>query len=257
MLITQHQIITALAAFFWPFTRMTGVFLTAPILGNAILPIPFRVALCALLAGCLAAWAGPWPPFPNGMPTIACYALLQIAFGAGIGLVGQIIVSAIAGAGEVAGYALGTSFATLTAISSNTAPPVLYDIFYWTGLLVYFGLGGPFWTMEAVRHSFVDNPSGIPSANSLRDLYLYGGVILTSAVTLAMPVLAASLALNAVTGLANALAPQLNIFSVGFPLLFLGGIWILGTSIFFIEPTAVSLVHHGLAVLSVWSHHGG
>jgi flagellar biosynthesis protein FliR len=253
VLITEHQVMAALAAFFWPFTRLTGAFLTAPVLGNAVLPVPFRVALSALLAGCLAAWGGPWPPLPNDIPAIALYGFLQITFGAGIGLVGQIIVSAIASAGEVASYALGMNFATLTAVFTNTAPPVLYDVFYWIGLLVYLGLGGPFWIMEAVQHSFASNPLGIPTAISLRELYLFGGTILTSSVTLALPVLAAGLALNAVTGLANALSPQLNIFSIGFPLLFLGGIWVLALSIFSIEPVAVDLFRRGAAALGAWS----
>jgi flagellar biosynthetic protein FliR len=253
MLITEQQVMAALAAFFWPFTRITGVLMTAPVLGSAILPIQFRVALSVLLAGCLAAWGGPFPPLPTTIPAIALYGVLQISFGAGIGLVGLIIVSAIAGAGEVASYALGTNFATLVAISSDTATPVLYDIFYWTGLLLYFGLGGPFWIMEAVRHSFASNPFGIPTAISVRDLFGYGGTILTAAVTLALPVLAASLALNAVTGMANALASQLNIFSIGFPLLFLGGIWVLAASIVYIEPAAAALLHQGIDVLSAWS----
>jgi flagellar biosynthetic protein FliR len=77
---------------------------------------------------------------------------------------------------------------------------------------------------------------------------------LRDAVLLALPALAAGLVVNIVTGIANALASQLNIFSIGFPLLFLGGIWIVASSLFFIEPVAVELIRQGTAMLAALMH---
>jgi flagellar biosynthesis protein FliR len=254
MLITEPALLQYLGDAFWPFMRLTGVFLTAPLLGNAILPVQFRVLLAALLAGCLAAWGGPWAPFPAAPGAVLLSGAIEIAFGALIGLVGQIIVAAVACAGELASFALGISFATANGLTTNAAAPVLYDILQWAGLLVYLGLGGPFLVLEAVNRSFHALPAGVPDAASLRDLVDYGGAVIRVSVLLALPALAASFAMNAVIGLANTLAPQLNIFSIGFPLLFLGGIWVLAASLFFVGPVAADLLQEGLAVMAGLMH---
>lgn len=254
MLITQHAVFAYLGDAFWPLMRMTGVFLTAPIFGNSAVPVPFRVLLATLISACLAAWGGPWPPLPPTTAGVFFSGAVGIAFGASIGLVGRIVVAAVASAGELASLALGVSFATASGLSSETTAPILYDVLEWAGLLVYLGIGGPFVVMQAISHSFHTIPAGIPAAVSLRDLAVYGGVIIRASLILALPAIAASLAMNAVIGLANALAPQLNIFSIGFPLLFLGGIWILAVSLFFVEPIAARLLHEGATVMAALAH---
>ncbi len=253
LLIPQHELLAWIGAVYWPFLRMTGVLLTAPVLGSNVLPVFFRILLSAVFAVCLAAWGGPWPPLPQGVFALMGEGTLQIVAGAGIGLTGMIIVSAIASGGEIAGAALGLNFATITGLNPDQTPAVLYNIFYWTGLLVYLGLGGMIMTIHAVSLSFHTFPAGPPSAPALHNLANFAGSIIETGVLIALPAIAASLALNAVTGLANALAPQINIFSIGFPLLFLGGIWIIATSLFSIEPIAVHLMTQAAKVLGVWT----
>ncbi|HUC18850.1 MAG TPA: flagellar biosynthetic protein FliR [Acetobacteraceae bacterium] len=254
MLISEHALLQYLGDGFWPFMRLTGVFLTAPVLGNSILPVPFRVLLSALVAGCLAGWGGPWPSFPSGAGAVIFSGAVQLAFGALMGLVGQIVVAGIAGAGELASLALGINFATASGLTTGQATPVLSNMFQWVGLLVYLALGGPFLVMEAVNRSFQTLPAGIPDALSLRALVDYGGAALRVALLLSLPALAAGFAMNAVIGLANTLASQLNIFSIGFPLLFLGGIWILAASLFAVEPLAADLLREGLALMAALAH---
>jgi len=254
MLLTSQEVMRYLGSFYWPFMRLTGVFLFAPIFGNSLLPVPFRVLFATMLAACLAAWGGPWPALPANLVGIMLSGFIGISFGAMLGLVGQVVVAAVAGAGEMAGFALGINFATLAGIATPGEVPVLAQIFQWAGWLAYLGLGGPFWIMEAVARSFHTLPAGIPALGALRSLFVYGGAILFDAVLLALPALAAALALNAMVSIANALATQLNIFSIGFPLLFLGGIWLVANALFFIEPVAVSLMQQGTTVLSALIH---
>jgi flagellar biosynthetic protein FliR len=254
MLLTDQDVMGYLGSFFWPFVRLTGVMLITPIFSSSLIPVQFRVLLIVALAGCLAVWDGPWPALPSTMVGLMLAAMIGIAFGFMLGLVGQIVVAAIAGAGEVAGAALGLNFATTAGIASPGLSPVLGDVYQWAAWLVYLGLGGPFWTMEAVAKSFHTLPAGIPDLTAIALLYTYSGAILRDAVLLALPALAAGLVVNIVTGIANALASQLNIFSIGFPLLFLGGIWIVASSLFFIEPVAIELIRQGTAVLTALMH---
>ncbi|TMV88035.1 flagellar biosynthesis protein FliR, partial [Thioclava sp. BHET1] len=87
--VTQEQLMVWLGAAFWPFLRVTGVFLTAPVLGSRSLPVLYRVLMSALFAICLGAWGGPWPPLPDNVFAILYAGIVQISFGAGIGMVGR------------------------------------------------------------------------------------------------------------------------------------------------------------------------
>ena len=248
--IAQDQIMAWLAAAFWPFLRMTGVFLTAPVLGSRNIPVLHRVLMSALFALCLGAWGGPWPPLPDTVIAILFAGLLQLGFGALLGLVGRIIVATIGAAGEIAGAAIGSNFARTSGLDLSAEPPILYNILTMAGMLVYLGAGGMFWTILAVAHSFRAIPSGLPSQIALHAVVSYAGAILGSGTILALPALAAALALNLSIGLANALSPNLNIFSVGFPILFLGGIWVIGSTIFFIEPMVGQLMLSGAHIFA-------
>jgi flagellar biosynthesis protein FliR len=254
MLLTEQEVMGYLANFFWPFVRLTGVILVTPIFSNSLIPVQFRVLLLVLLAACLAAWDGPWPSLPSTMVGLMVAGMIGITFGFMLGLVGQVVIAAVAGAGEVAGAALGLNFATTAGVASPGLSPVLSDVYQWAAWLVYLGLGGPFWTMEAVARSFHALPAGLPDRTALASLFAYSGSILQDSVLLALPALAAGLVVNVVTGIANALASQLNIFSIGFPLLFLAGIWVLASSLFFIEPVAVELIRQGTTVLTMLMH---
>ncbi|MDE3079035.1 MAG: flagellar biosynthetic protein FliR [Paracoccaceae bacterium] len=256
LLIPEPALMAWLSAGFWPFLRMTGVFLTAPILGARSIPVLHRVLMSALFAACLGAWGGPWAPIPDGVAAILSAGILQIAFGAGIGLIGRVVVATIGAAGEIAGAAIGSNFARTSGLDLTNEPPVLYNILNMTGMLVYLGAGGMFWTLLAVARSFRTCPSGVPTQIGLHALASFIGVVLGSGTILALPALAAALALNVSIGLANALSPNLNIFSVGFPVLFLGGIWVIGSSIFFIEPAVASLMMEGAHQLAILIREG-
>jgi flagellar biosynthetic protein FliR len=254
MVITETAINGWMSQAFWPFLRLTGVFLTSPFFGNTMIPPAVRVGLCAIITAGLAAWLPPLPPMPSTMGGIFLLGGVQILCGAVLGLLSQMVVAAVAGAGEMAGFALGTSFATLTLITTDSSPPVLYDIFYWAGLLVYIAVGGPIWLMSGVAQSFTALPSGVLPGWGLHQVFAFAGQMLEISVILALPALAASLALNAAVGLANTLAPQLNIFSIGFPLLLLGGLWIVSMTLTDITPALRHLMLSAASLTSELIH---
>lgn len=241
MTITQHMVFAWLAALFWPWTRLTGLIMTAPLLGSKMAPVQVRVLLSLTLAGSVAAWDGPWPPLPHHgyLPAVMLYGGLNIVYGALLGLAAQVIIYAVAAAGEIGGLAIGLGFARLTGLDQQSEPPVLYNFYEWAGLMVWLGLGGPFLLIRAVTESFHGVPGGLPALGSLHGFAQLIGLVISSGLTIALPAVAAAFALNLVTGIANILSPQFNIFSVGFPLLFLGGVFVIGMSLFYIEPVTV------------------
>jgi flagellar biosynthetic protein FliR len=242
-----------LGQFLWPFLRVTGLFLTAPVFGSSMVPGTIKAAMAAAFAACLALWLPSLPPFP-GDPISAIYAgLMQIAYGALLGMVMQIVISAVASAGEIAGLAMGLSFAELQFRDAPGVTPVLYNIMLWAGLLGFLAAGGPVWLFAALAHSF-DHGIFLPGFGAWSALAETGGTLITSAVCLAMPVLAVSLCVNLTVGLTTVFAPQMNLLTIGFPLLILAGLWVMAGSVFYTGHIVAHLMLQGMGMLTQIEH---
>ena len=245
-----------LGHFLWPFLRITGLFLTAPLYSSPLIPGQVKALLAAALAAALALWLPDLPAFPASPPAAIYAGLTQIAYGALMGMTMQIVIAAISSAGEIAGLAMGLSFAELQFRQSAGATPVLYDIMIWAGLLGFMAAGGPVWLFAALAHSF-DHGIGVAPLNSWVELTSLGATLFSAAVALALPVMAVSLAVNFTVGLATVFAPSLNLLSIGFPLLILAGLWVLLASLPAIGPAAQYLTSVGMDALAGLVPHGG
>jgi len=255
MELNDAMVMQWLGQFLWPFLRLTGLFLTAPLYGSALIPASVRAMLMTAYAAALAMWLPALPAFP-GDPASAIYAgFTQIAYGALLGMVMQIIIAGVASAGEIAGLSMGLSFAELQFQEVTGVTPVLYDILFWAGFMGYMVAGGPVWLFAALAHSF-DHGVTVGGFGAWSQLDVMGETLLQAAVTLALPVLAVSLCVNITVGLTTVFAPQMNLLTIGFPLLILGGLWMFGASIAYLpaelryltgvaDHTVLQMMPHG------------
>jgi flagellar biosynthetic protein FliR len=170
-----------------------------------------------------------------------------------LGMVMQITITAVASAGEVAGLAMGLSFAELQFRETPGVTPVLYDIMLWAGLLGFMAVGGPVWMFAAFAHSF-DHGIALPPITSLSAFAGMGGTLISSAVCLAMPVLAVSLCVNLTVGLTTVFAPQMNLLTIGFPLLILAGLWVMAGSVFYLGHIIAALMSQSMAAMAGLTH---
>ena len=255
MVLNQQTVLLWLGHFLWPFLRITGLFLTAPLYGSAMIPAMVKSILAAAYAAALALWLPHLPAFPGDPLSAIFTGIAQIAYGAMMGMVMQIVLAAFSSAGEIAGLAMGLSFAELQFRESTGATPVLYDIMFWAGLLGFMAAGGPVWLFAALAHSF-DHGVGIAPLNSWGDLAMLGGTLFSAAVGLALPVLAVGLCVNITVGLTTVFAPSMNLLTIGFPLLILAGLWALAASIPAIGPAAQHLTFTCMRALTALLPHG-
>ncbi len=255
MVLDQAQIMLWLGHFLWPFLRITGLLLTAPLYGSNLIPSMVKAILAATYAAALAMWLPNLPPFPAD-PFSAFYAgIVQIAYGALLGMVMQIVITSIACAGEIAGLSMGLSFAELQFRESSGITPVLYDVMLWAGLLGFMAAGGPLWLFSALAHSF-GHGIGVAPLSSWASLAGLGGTLISTALGLALPVVAVSLCVNLTVGLTTIFAPSMNLLSIGFPLLILAGLWVVTASLPAIGPTAAHLTTTCMDAVTALLPHG-
>lgn len=253
MVLTQLQVMTWLGHFLWPFLRITGMFLTAPLYGSAFIPAPVKTVIAAAYAACLAAWLPDLPPFPGDAAAAIYAGITNLTYGAVLGCTMQVIVTAVAGAGEIIGLSVGLGFAELQFREASSATPVLYDIMFWAGLMAYLATGGPEFLFAAVAHSF-ESGMDVSHLAAWSDLTALGGSLITAAVWLAMPVMAVALSVNIIVGLTTVFAPQMNLLTIGFPLLILVGFWVFTESIFYMNHDLQHLMSLAMQSLAQMIH---
>lgn len=239
MVLDTHTVLLWLGRFLWPFLRISGLFLTAPIYGSAFVPAMIKAIFAATLALSLALWLPNLPSYPSSPGPAIFEGFEQIAYGAVLGIAMQIVVATFSSAGEIIGQSMGLSFAEIQIKGYSGAGSVFSDLLLWAGLLGYLAIGGPIWLFAALAHSFAHGVNVIP-ITSWSDLANLGSTLFTAAVSLALPVMAATLCVNLTVGLTTVFAPSMNLLSIGFPLLILAGLWVLVAEI----PLFGVFVHH-------------
>lgn len=230
MVLDEHTLMLWFGRFLWPFLRVTGLFLTAPVYGASFIPNMVKAFLVAAFSLSLAMWLPDLPPYPSDPISAILTGFEQIAFGAALGMTMQIILASFSSAGEIIGQIMGLSFADLQFKATSGASSVFSDLMFWPGLLGYMAVGGPIWLFAAVAHSFAHGTTLLPVSN-WGDLALLGGTLLRAAIELALPVMAVTLCVNLTVGLTTVFAPSMNLLSIGFPLLILAGLWVLAAEV--------------------------
>lgn len=224
--ISSTQVEAWIGAFFWPFVRILAMLSTAPAFSMTGVPAMLRVGLAVLISVAIAPALPTMPPVAFG--TAAAWMLLvqQLLVGAAIGLAMTLILSAVELAGSIVGLQMGMGFATLFDPVQGVQVTSLASFLNLLAMLLYVALNGHLLLIAALVRSFTLLPVapnlGL-SAQSWHALALSGGTIFSLGFALAAPALGVLLIANVGLGVLTKLAPQLNLFAVGFPLFFLLG----------------------------------
>ncbi|WP_323846735.1 flagellar biosynthetic protein FliR [Microbulbifer magnicolonia] len=216
--VSYAQLHAWLLAFLWPFMRLSAFFLAAPLLGHSAVPARVKIGLAALLSVAVAPGLPPLPQAPVWSWAGLGIIVEQTLIGTAMGLALRLMVSAVQAAGEYIGLQMGLAFATFVSPDgANTV--VLSRIFNMITLMMFLAVNGHLIVIDTLAASFRTLPIGYSGLNpaGLELLVRYGGTIFAAGLLLALPVVAALLIVNLSLGILNRSAPQLTVFSVGFP----------------------------------------
>lgn len=211
----------------WPMARISALLLVAPVLLLDAVTIRIRIALALVLT----VFVYPLFDWPMIDPTTAPGLLElvnQITIGILMGLILQVVLAAVATAGQAIAGSMGLSMAQMIDPNLGNVP-VVASFLVILASLIFLGLGGHVLLLELLIQSFEMLPigQGLLSLNAVGALLGWSSMIFVGAVLLALPMLVILLAVNLGLGVVVRAAPTLNIFAVGFPAMILVGILML------------------------------
>lgn len=218
--VTEAQVLAWITPLLWPFLRTLAVFTALPVLGTRTVPARVRVALAALVALAAQASLPAMPVLPLDSPAAFLLVAQQVVIGLCIGFAVRIVFAAIEYAGELVGLQMGMNFAGFfDPVSAATATAT--SRFYGTMVAwLFIVINGHLLVLAAVLQSFESFPVGPEPFAFVRTMlpHRWGAEIFMTGLWLALPMVAMLLFVNLVLGVISRVAPQISIFSVGFPI---------------------------------------
>ncbi|GED40855.1 flagellar biosynthetic protein FliR [Cobetia marina] len=224
--LAPNQLQAMIVSVMWPFARLSGFMLIAPIFGHRSLPTPVRLLMAFGLAVIIAPLIDS-PPAPDMLGLVAVWQLaLQMAVGMALGLVMRITFAIVEAAGEFIGLQMGLAFASFFSEDTGTNTQVLSRLLGMLAMLLFLAFNGHLLVLEILVGHFHDIPLDLARLGppGLENLLLWSASLFSAGLLLALPLVASLLAINLAMGVLNRSAPQLSVFSIGFPLTLLLGI---------------------------------
>ena len=229
--------------------RPGAAFLAAPVFGATFVPVQLRL-IVALAIGIPALSATNFAIPVEGLASIEGFLLVagEVMAGLALGFAVQIGFSAAILAGEVVGNAMGLGFASMMDPASGQQNPMVGQFLTILATFLFLAIGGHLALATIIVESYRALPPGDAwiSAESIRGLVLFGGVLFAAGLSIALPVGFAILLVQIVMGMLARSAPQLNIFSVGLPAALLAGIVLLAIAAPVMGEAIVGVLQQGL-----------
>lgn len=249
--VTSLQLSAWIAAFLFPFARILALIASAPVLGNKQIPAHVKVGVAAMLTFIIAP-ALDIPPDIEVSSAIGLFVLLQqILAGLAMGFVMRLIFTAVEMAGDLAGMQMGLGFASFYDPVNATNTQVVAQFLGILAALIFLSMNGHLYMLQALAESFHVFPisTSQPSAGGLLVVVSWGASIFIYSLQLALPVIAALMLTNLALGILTRSAPQLNIFSIGFPITLAVGFIMLMLTVPYLAPLLENFTQAGLETM--------
>lgn len=222
------ELARTISGYTWVLFRVASVFMTMPVFGTQLLPARVRLFLAMMITLLVAPQIPLMPELdPLSLGTWVVIAE-QILIGAAMGFMLQLLFQIHVLAGQIIAMQMGLGFASMNDPSMGISVAVVGQVFTMLVTLLFLTLNGHLVVIEVLVESFTTLPIGETlGAADFYTLVLRFSWVLAAALLIGLPAIIALLIVNLSFGVMMRAAPQLNIFSIGFPLTLVFGLFIL------------------------------
>jgi len=250
MLEVTHLLLPFISALWWPFCRVMALLSTAPVIGDALVPVPLRALLSVVLAFLmLPLTKGAAAPDPFSLAGVVLM-VEQAVIGGVIGLALQLTMAVVNMLGFLVSSQVGFSMAQMNDPVNGQQSDVISGLLGLVAILVFFAVDGHLVLAGVLGQSFRAWPVGSGYGGLLLEtVALNVGWVFSAAILLALPIVFSTMVVQIGFGFLNRVAPSLNLFSLGFSLVTLFGLMMLVQVVRFIPEHYVQMTNQVLEML--------
>lgn len=221
MEIILERIIPELELFILIFMRVSGLFLIVPIFGARNIPVIFRIGFALFLSYLIiGSQSLPANVRPDTYTQLAFYAMTELVIGLVLGFVTLLAFSAISMAGQLIDTHLGFGLVHMLDPQSGMEVTLMGKFKNILAIIIFFTIDGHHALISIVAGSFDHIPAGnvrLGTVVTLGMIELFVNYFIL-ALTIAIPIIAASIIVEMVFGIIVRTVPQMNIFVLGIPI---------------------------------------
>lgn len=253
--ISEAQLVAWLSPVLWPFVRVLALFSVAPVFSQRAIPLRLKVGLALLVAICAQPVLGVQPVISINSAQALGTVVQQVVIGLSVGFAVRLVMAAVEVAGEVIGLQMGLNFASFFDPTSNAQLSAVARFMVQIATLLFIVINGHLLVLMAVLKSFEAFPVDGNFLQAIAQMRLHemGSAVFASAFWIALPMIAMLLFVNLVLGIISRVAPQMNIYAVGFPVTLTVGLLGLVATLPLLEQPMVALLQKGIAIFGVGS----
>ena len=230
MQFSAELILQWLATYLWAFTRIAAMLMAMVAIGSRMIPVKVRLFYALTITLAVV------PIIPPATSEIELFSLQsalvvlqQILIGIAIGTISIFVVQTFVVAGQVIAMQTSLGFASMADPMNGQSSPVIGQFYILLVTLLFLGLDGHLFMIELIVRSFDTLPMSTEGLLAIDYKKMAGWFSLMFSAALAFSVasMVAMLLVNLSFGIMTKAAPQLNIFSLGFSISMVFGLYVL------------------------------
>ncbi len=217
---TEAELLAWLSPLFWPFVRVLALFSALPLLGQRMVPMRVRIGLAGLIVIAAQPSLPTMPQVALDSPLAVMLIVQNVLIGLSLGFAVRIVFASVELAGELIGLQMGLNYAGFFDPASGSQATATSRFFGVIVGLLFIVINGHLLVVAAVVQSFQAFPVAAEPFAFLRQLQpqAWGAEVFALGLWIALPLVAMLLFINLVLGVISRVAPQMNVFAIGFPI---------------------------------------
>lgn len=218
-----------LSDYLLPLVRIMAMMMVMAGIGARNIPARVKLGL-AIVVTLVAVPMLPPAQFTDLFSAQMIFVVLQqLLIGVAIGFASQLLLNTFVLAGQILAMQTGLGFASVVDPANGQSVPAVGQFYLILATLLFFVFNGHLMMIQMVVHSFIAMPINGEAwpVDNYWQIATWGGWMFTTALVLSLAPLTAMLVINMSFGVMTRAAPQLNIFSIGFPFTLVSGLIII------------------------------
>ncbi len=218
--LTEAELVAWISPVLWPFLRVLAVFTAAPIFSTKAFPVRARITLAFLIAFAALPSLQGQPVISITGPEALGAVVQQVGIGLAIGFTVRLVFAAVELAGEVVGFQMGLGFASFFNPTLGAQSTAVARFFGHMAAFLFVVMNGHLMVLMAVIKSFETFPVDQNFLEAIKTMQLHklGADLFSSALWIALPMIGMLMFANLALGIVSRVAPQMNIYAIGFPI---------------------------------------
>ena len=251
-ILLDNELISLVESWLWPFFRIAGLVMSAPIIGTRSVPVQVRLIIAIAISMVIVpAIHVPHVSDPFGLQGLLI-SIQQVIIGIAMGLTIRVVFIALEMAGQLIGQLMGLMMASMVDPTNGNRVPIIGQFYLLLATLLFLSVDGHLVMIQALAKSFHQLPVGSDgiSRDAIWIFLNWISTVLSTAVLIALPAVASLLIVNLAFGVMTRASPQLNIFAVGFPIMIILGMFIIMFTLTGFAPHMINLFDESFLMLN-------